>query len=267
MSYMKYKVAEDARPQIYLLLVATVISIGLWFLSGYIPLIGYLTYPIRLFATFIHEGSHVLATVLTGNTVQSLSVSADGSGVVWSQSSGWFSQLLISSAGYIGTTAFGAALLVWMRYGYSSRIALLASAGFVTVMTVIFGIFAPILNFFADVSVLTQAFTVAAGLVLAVGLAAIARYASPKWTNFTLAFLTVQCLANAVFDLVNLFFLSTMTNERSDAANMAAASGIPAVVWVLIWFGVSVVMISLGLRVYSISRARAAKSADSIIED
>lgn len=264
---MRYKVAQEARPQIYLLLVATLLSIGLWLLSGYIPLIGYLTYPIRLFATFIHEGSHVLATVLTGNTVQSLSVAADGSGVVWSQSSGWLSQLLISSAGYVGTTAFGAALLVWMRYGYSSRIALLASAGFVTVMTVVFGIFAPVLNFFANVSVFTQVFTVFAGIVLAGGLAAIARFASPKWTNFAVAFLAVQCLANAVFDLLNLFFLSALTSEQSDAANMAAATGIPAVVWVFIWMGVSIAMISLGLRVYAISKARAASSTDSVFED
>jgi hypothetical protein len=199
--------------------------------------------------------------------VQSLSVSSDGSGVVWSQSSGWLSQLLISSAGYIGTTAFGAALLVWMRYGYSSRIALLASAGFVAVMTVIFGIFAPILNFFANVSVFTQAFTVFAGFVLAVGLAAIARYANPKWMNFALAFLAVQCLANAVFDLMNLFFISATSSAQSDAANMAAATGIPGIVWVLIWFGISVVMISLGLRVYAISRTRAANSTESVFED
>ncbi len=264
---MRYKVAEEARPQIYLLLVATIVSLGLWFLSGYIPLIGYLTYPIRLFATFIHEGSHVLATVLTGNTVQSLSVSADGSGVVWSQSSGWLSQLLISSAGYIGTTAFGAALLVWMRYGYSSRIALLTSAGFVTVMTVVFGIFAPVFSFFANVSFLTQAFTVFAGLLLAAGLAAVAKFATPKWANFAVAFLAVQCLANAVFDLLNLFFLSAMTSGQSDAANMAAATGIPSVVWVFIWMGVSIAMISLGLRVYAISKARAASSTDSVFED
>ena len=264
---MKYKVAEDARPQIYLLLVATILSVGLWLLSGYIPLIGYLTYPIRLFATFIHEGSHVLATLITGNTVQSLSVASDGSGVVWSQSSGWFSQLLISSAGYIGTTTFGAALLVWMRYGYSSRAALFASAGFVAVVTVVFGIIAPVLNFFANVSVQTQAFTVIAGIVLVAALAAIARYASPKWTNFALAFLAVQCLGNAVFDLLNVLFISATTGEQSDAANMAAATGIPSVVWVFIWMGVSIVMISLGLRVYAISKARAANSTDTVFED
>ncbi len=264
---MRYKVAEDARPQIYLLLVATILSVGLWLLSSYIPLLGYLTYPIRLFATFIHEGSHVLATLVTGSSVQSLSVAADGSGVVWSQSSGWFSQLLISSAGYIGTTAFGVALLVWMRYGMSSRTALYASAGFVAVVTVVFGIAAPVLNFFANVTVLSQVFTVVAGAVLAVGLAALARYANPKWTNFALAFLAVQCLGNAVFDLLNVLFISATSNQQSDAANMAAATGIPSIVWVFIWMGISIVMISLGLRVYAISRARSANTSESVFED
>lgn len=264
---MKYKVAEDARPQIYLLLVATVISIGLWFLSGYIPLIGYLTYPIRIFATFVHEGSHVLATILTGNSVQSLSVASDGSGVVWSQSSGWFSQLLISSAGYIGTTTFGAALLVWLRYGFSSRNALYASAAFVGVMTVVFGILAPFWNFLANVTIGSVIFTVFSGVVLTAALAAIARFASVKWANFAVAFIAVQCLANAVFDLLNLFFISATSSQQSDAANMAAATGIPSIVWVFIWMGVSIAMISVGLRVYAISKDRAANSTDSVFED
>lgn len=263
---MKYKVAEDARPQIYILLVATIVSIGLWFLSGYIPLIGYLTYPIRIFATFVHEGSHVLATVLTGNSVQSLSVASDGSGVVWSQSSGWFSQLLISSAGYVGTTTFGAALLVWMRYGLSSRTALYASAGFVGVMTVIFGILAPFWNFLANVTFGSVVFTVFSGAILTVGLAAIARYADLKWANFALAFIAVQCLANAVFDLMNLLFISATSSQQSDAANMAAATGIPSIVWVFIWMGISIAMISIGLRVYAINRAKAS-ATDSVFED
>lgn len=264
---MKFKVAEDARPQIYLLLVATIVSIGLWLLSGYVPLIGYLTYPIRIFATFVHEGSHVLATILTGNAVQSLSVASDGSGVVWSQSSGWFSQLLISSAGYIGTTTFGAALLVWMRYGMSSRTALYASAGFVAVMTVIFGILAPFWNFLANVTLGSVIFTVFSGTVLAIGLAAAAKFASLRWANFAVAFIAVQCLANAVFDLLNLLFISATTSQQSDAANMAAATGVPSIVWVLIWMGFSVAMISIGLRVYAISRAKSAAAAESVFED
>ncbi|HMQ04838.1 MAG TPA: M50 family metallopeptidase [Pyrinomonadaceae bacterium] len=264
---MRYKVAEDARPQIYLLLVATIVSIGLWFLSAYLPLVGLVTYPIRIFTTFLHEGSHVLAAVLTGSSVQSLSVAYDGSGVVWSEASGWFSQLFISSAGYLGTTAFCAALLVWMRYGMSSRIALYVSAGFVALMTVIFGILSPMWNFLANVTLGSVAFTVIAGAILSVALLAIGKFATIKWANFAVAFLAVQCLANAVFDLVNLFFISASTNAHSDAANMAAATGIPSIVWVFIWMGISIAMISIGLRVYAVSRARAANSTDSVFED
>lgn len=261
----KYSIAKDVRPQIYLLVVATIVSIGLWMLSAYLPLVGYLTYPLRLFATFVHEGSHVLATVLTGNSVQSLTVAADGSGVVWSQSSGWFSQLLISSAGYIGTTAFGAALLIWMRHAYSSRTALMASAAFVGVMTVIFGIIAPFWNFLANVTFGSVAFTVASGTVLTLGLVAAARYTTLKWANFAVAFIAVQCLLNAVFDLANLLFISALTSTQSDAANMAAASGIPSIVWVFIWMAVSLVMISIGLRVYAVNKKTAV--SDSVFED
>lgn len=262
---MKYSVAEDARPQIYLLVVATLISIGLWLLSAYLPLVGYISYPLRLFATFVHEGSHALTTVLTGNTVQSLSVAADGSGVVWSQSSGWFSQLLISSAGYVGTTTFGAALLIWIRRGYSSRVALMVSAGFVGIMTVIFGILAPFWNFLANVTFGSVVFTVFSGTVLTLGLVAVARYTSLKWANFAVAFIAVQCLLNAVFDLLNLLFISATTNAQSDAANMAAASGIPSIIWVFIWMGISILMISIGLRVYAVSKKPAA--SDSVFEN
>jgi hypothetical protein len=35
---------------------------------------------------------------------------------------------------------------------------------------------------------------------------------------------------------------------------MAAATGLPAIAWVLIWIGISVLMISIGLRVYAVSQ-------------
>lgn len=256
---MRYKVAENSRPQMMLLLLATAISIGLWLVSKYFfPSFNYLVYPLQLFATFIHEGSHVLATVLTGNSVQSLTVSPDTSGVVWSESSGWFSQLLISSAGYLGTTAFGTMLLVWMRYNFSSRNALYFASGFVGVMTVVFGLLMPIWNVLSlQVTFGSIAFTVVSGAILAAGLFAVARYAAPKWVNFSLAFLAVQCLLNALFSLVDLFFISATTDAHSDALNMAQATGIPAIAWVLIWMVISVVMISVGLRLYAVSQKKA----------
>lgn len=252
---MKYKLASDVKPQVNLLIIATLISIGIWFASWFFPIANYIVYPLQLFATFVHEGSHVLATIMTGGSVQSLTVSPDTSGVVWSLTNSWLSQLLISSAGYLGTTIFGIILLVWFRYNYSSRNALYFSSAFVGMMTLVFGLLAPIWNLFnVKVSVGSVIFTVLSGTVLTVGLFIVAKCASMKWVDFSLAFLAVQCLLNAVFSLKTLFFVSALTNSHSDAVNMAKATGIPATAWVLLWIVLSVVMISIGLRLYVVSQ-------------
>jgi len=262
---MKYKIADDARPQLALLLLATAITIALWF----IPFADYLVYPIRLFVTFIHEGSHALAALLTGSAVQSLSVASDGSGMVEALPSSWFSAVLTSSAGYLGTTAFGVLLLVLIRRAYSARIVLAGSAVFVAVMTALFGLFSPLWNVFsANINFGSLAFTVVSGALLTVGLLAIARYASARAAQFAMSFLAVQCVLNSLSDLKTLFFINAPlagSHMHSDAANMAQATGLPAFAWVLIWIGISVLMISVGLRVYAVSQKR--KNYDLPFED
>ena len=262
---MKYKLAADARPQVNLLLTATLVSVGLWALSLFLPFVGYIVYPLQLFATFIHEGSHALVTFLTGNRVMSLTVSPDGSGVVWSQATG-FSSLLISSAGYLGTTAFGAILLAWMRFGRSSRMALVISASFVGIMTAVFGFVFPFWNLLANVTFGSVVFTVLSGVVLTAGLLAIAKFATVRWANFALAFLTVQCLLNAFFSLKDLFFISAAASQPTDAANMALATGIPALIWVVLWIIISLVMIMIGVRLFA-SVKGPKTDLDSLFED
>lgn len=261
---MKYKLADDCRPQVTLLVAATLISVALWFISWYMPVVEWIVYPLQLFATFVHEGSHALMALITGNHVTSLTVSPDTSGVVWSEAP-WFSSLLISSAGYLGATAFGTLLLAWIRYGYSSRLALYISAGFVGIMTFVFGFLAPFWNLLANVTFGSVVFTVFSGAVLTIGLLAIARFAMPKWVNFAVAFLAVQCLLNAFFSLKDLFFISAGTNQQTDAANMAAATGIPALLWVVVWIGISLLMITVGLRLYAVSKG--AVSNNTVFED
>ncbi len=252
---MRYTMAQDARPQISLLIIATLVSVGIWALSWVVPTAAYVLYPLQLFATFIHEGGHALAAFITGNAVQSLTVSPDGSGAVWSQSSG-LSSLFISSAGYLGTTAFGVILLAWMRRGYSSRIGLASAGVFVGLMTFVFGFLAPFYNFLVNVTFGSILFTVFSGTVLAAALLAIAKFASMKWANFALAFLAVQCLLNAFFSLRDLYVISATSAHPSDAANMAAVTGIPAIVWAVAWIAVSLVMVMVGMRMYAVGRKR-----------
>ncbi len=77
---MRFQIARDARPQVTTLLFATALSLALWF----IPYAEFLAYPFRIFVTFVHEGGHALAAFVTGNAVHSLTVSPDGSGLVYS---------------------------------------------------------------------------------------------------------------------------------------------------------------------------------------
>ena len=254
---MKYKVAEDAKPQLMLLLIATVITIALWF----IPYAEYLVYPVRLFTTFIHESSHALVGFLTGGSVQSLTIAADGSGVVYSVPSGFFGAMLTSSAGYLGTTAFGVLLLFLIRRVVSAKHILMACGAFIGLITLFFGVLSPMFNVFSlQVGVSSIAFTVISGAVLTAGLIALGKYASVKTANFAVAFLAVQCLLNAFLDLKTLFFINAPgfgSDIQTDAGNMAAATGLPGIVWVMIWIGISVLMISVGLRLYAVSRKSA----------
>src|ERR1700741_1185235 len=115
---MKLRLSHDARPQAMTLLIAATISVVLWF----IPFAEILTYPFRIFVTFIHEGGHALAALLTGNSVLALSVAANASGETYTTQGGIISQLLVSSAGYIGSMVFGALLLVLIRKAIAGRI-------------------------------------------------------------------------------------------------------------------------------------------------
>lgn len=241
---MRYRLADDARPQVKLLLIATLITVALWF----IPFADYLVYPIRLFVTFIHEGSHALAAFLTGGSVQSLTIASDGSGAVYSAPSGWFGQLITSSAGYLGTTVFGVAMLFLIRRSVSPHKVLLASGLFVGVMTVVFGILSPVFNFLSlQVSFSSVLFTAFAGILLSVALIALAKYSSIKVASFAVAFLAVQCLLNSLSDLATLFFINAPligSDMHTDAANMSGATGLPSILWVIIWIGISILMIS-----------------------
>src|ERR671926_66809 len=138
---MKYRLADSARPQAKILLLAALISVAIWF----IPFAEILSYPFRIFVTFIHEGGHALAALATGNSVQSLSVAMNGSGETYTTQGGVFSQMIVSSAGYVGAMTYGALLLVLIRRSVAARLVLVGSAAVVFALTTIFGVVKPIM--------------------------------------------------------------------------------------------------------------------------
>jgi hypothetical protein len=251
---MKYGISHDARPQAMTLLFAAGLSIALWF----IPFAAILSYPFRIFVTFIHEGGHAMAALVTGNSVQSLSVGMDASGETYTTQGGMFSQMLVSSAGYLGAMTFGSLLLVLIRKAMAARIVLAGSAVLILILTTVFGLIKPVVA--GSWGSLTGIpFTFFAGIALAVGLLAVARFASARVATFVLSMLAVQCVLNALLDLKTVFFLSSPLAPavHTDAANMAAATGIPAVIWTIIWILAAFGILMVALRLYVAARDRA----------
>ncbi|HEV7699234.1 MAG TPA: M50 family metallopeptidase [Pyrinomonadaceae bacterium] len=262
---MRYRLADDAKPQLTLLIAATLVTVALWF----IPYAEYLVYPIRLFVTFIHESSHALVALVTGGSVQSLTIAADGSGVVYSSGASLLGTLFTSSAGYLGTTFFGVLMLFLMRKNVSPNKVLFVLGGFVGLVTLVFGVILPAFNIFSlNVGFSSIAFTVVVGALLSVGLLALSLYGSPKVANWAVAFLSIQCLLNAISDLKTVLFINSPlagSDIQNDASNMAAATGIPGFLWVVVWIAIAAVMIVIGMRFYAIRQASPAK--DSLFED
>jgi hypothetical protein len=246
---MKLGISRDARPQATVLITAAVISIVLWF----IPFAEILTYPFRIFVTFIHEGGHAIAALLTGNSVASLSIATNASGETYTAQGGTISQMFVASAGYLGSMAFGALLLVLIRKTIAARVVLIGSAALVFTLTLIYGLIKP-----AMTGVVSSAlpFTILAGTVLTLGLIAVARYASARVATFFVSLLAVQCVLNALLDLKTVFFLSTpfAPSVPTDAVNMANATGIPALAWAVIWITMAVGILALAMRLYVAGR-------------
>ena len=248
---MRLRLSQDARPQAMTLLVATAISLLLWF----IPFAGILYYPFRLFVTFIHEGGHALAAVLTGGSVEYMWVATNTEGLTVSRGQGGLiSSVLVSSAGYIGAMAFGALLLVLIRRAVAARIVLLACGVYVFALTVIFGLIKPLYSFDGLTGV---PFTVVAGIVISVALVAIAKFASARAAAFFVSFLAVQCVLNALSDLKGLFMLSSPFGSamvHTDALSLANATGIPAIFWAAFWIVLALGILWFVMRLYVAGR-------------
>ncbi|HEV8188296.1 MAG TPA: M50 family metallopeptidase, partial [Pyrinomonadaceae bacterium] len=186
-------------------------------------------------------------------SVASLSVATNASGETYTSQGGLFSQVLISSAGYVGSMIFGALLLVLIRKAVAARIVLLCCAIYIFGLTMIFGLIKPIFWIQAWSGI---PFTLLAGLFISAGLFLIARFASAKVATFFVSFLAVQCVLNALYDLKTVFFLSNPFGPTvpTDAVNMAQATHVPAIFWTLIWIMVALGILWFAMRFYVAGR-------------
>jgi hypothetical protein len=208
------------------LVAATAVVATLW----WTPLL----FPFRLLSTTIHELSHAIAVLLTRGTVQGFKVAWNGSGVVHS-TGGW--PLVVYSAGYLGSTVFGGAMLLIAKHAKGRRTALRFVAGAIVAVLAVAGVMRAWDNGRVfDVVVFDDvwALGIVAGLVLL--LLFVAKKAPDVLVAFVCYTLAVLSVTYALFDLINVFSSSVSPlGGFNDARGLAQATGIPAPLWASAW--------------------------------
>jgi hypothetical protein len=221
----------EVKESFKLLVIASLLTVALWF----IPFAGVITYPLRLFITFVHETGHALAALATLGSVNRIGMDWNGNGVTHVY--GGLS-LIVASAGYLSSILYGAGLLLFLRRARNARTAAICTAVLMLLITIFFAG-----NFTAWLT----------GLFFGAGCLVLGLKGKPKLTHFLMSFLAIQCVLNAIYDLRTLLFLSAFDPAIStDAKIMSDATNgfVPAIAWAIGWSLFAAAMLAGTLVIY-----------------
>jgi hypothetical protein len=180
-------------------------------------------YPFRLFVVFLHEVSHGLAAVLTGGQVVSIAISPDEGGLCLTRG-GW--PFVVLNAGYLGSLLFGALFLL---LGARRRIAapVVGAIGAFTLLAALLYV----RTWFGFV------YCVIMGLALMVVSVWLPASVSEILLTAIGAMSALYAVADVASDVIRRH------SSQSDAAALARLTGVPALVWGVVWIGVSVAVL------------------------
>lgn len=216
------------------LILALLASLLLWNL----PFGGLTLYPFKLLATWLHELSHGAVMLLTGAGFEHLQIFKDTSGIAQAERSvGAAGRAAIHSAGYMGTSLFGALLLLLGQTRPGAR-SILASLGALLGLSALLWI----RNDFAQ-----DAAYIGLGTCLALALVP-----SERLAILAVNFVAAQACINSLLDIRVLFRTDMVINGKvvgaSDAHNMASATFGSYWLWASIWLAWSLLCFFVALR-------------------
>lgn len=187
-----------------------------------------LLYPLRILIVFFHELSHGLAAILTGGSIESLTLSADEGGLVWTRGG---SPFLIFSAGYVGSLLVGVLLfLIALR----TEVDRAAVAALGLIMLVIAALY------------IRDGFPLIFCLLTGAALLLMARFLPHTVSDLTLRIVGLASMLYVPQDIIS----DTITRSelRSDARMLAEEFGGATVLWGGAWLLISIGVIVLTLR-------------------
>ena len=183
-----------------------------------------LVYPLKILVIFFHELSHGAMAVLTGGEIVEIEVVAQEGGKCITRGG---SRFLTLSAGYLGSLFWGGVIL---SAAARTRLDRPLAAALGALLVVIAAIYVrPVISF-------GFGFGVAAGLALI----AAGAWLSERWNDLLLRLIGLTSCLYAIADIKS--DVLDRPHLRSDAAMLAELTGMPTVVWGVIWIGLAVVV-------------------------
>jgi len=176
-------------------------------------------FPLKVFVVFLHELSHGLAAILTGGSIERIELSVHEGGFCITRG-GW--RFVVASAGYLGSLAWGAALLLLGARGRSGRL-VLGFVGFVFLA--------------ATVLFVRNLFGISYGLVAGSALLLCAVRLSPSANDVLTKVLGATSCLYAVWDIGSDTLSRSVAG--SDATTLARMTGIPGVIWGVLWIAIA----------------------------
>ena len=179
-------------------------------------------YPLRILVVFFHEVGHALTAWATGGQIVGIQLDPYEGGYCVTRGGNRF---LILSSGYIGSVVTGAGLILASRVSKKPEIAVCILGGLLACVTLAW------VRPFAS-------FGFAFGLIMGLSIAA-AAFAMPRLVNAS--FLTVLGVLSCFYAIWDIYSdVLARPGTPSDAFLLAEATGIPAVVWGLLWMVVAI---------------------------
>lgn len=191
-------------------------------------------YPLRVFVVFLHEISHGLAAALSGGRIVAIGLTFDEGGVCITEGG---SRFLILNAGYLGSLFWGAVFLVLSARTRASR----EITGFV-------GVFVLAVTLLYVRSLFGLLYGLLAGAALVFCAAKLPR----DFLDDLLQTIGVVSCLYALWDIGS----DVLTREvpGSDASALGLLTGIPGVVWGVLWIALSLVVVFFALRLVARGR-------------
>ncbi len=205
--------------------------------------------PVKTFVVFLHELSHGLAAILTGGSVEQLRLVEDEGGLAFTRGG---NQILIASAGYVGSAVWGALL---MRLAWQGpRVRRYAIQGIAAIFM------AAVLLYVRDLYTLGVVALFTAVLFL------LGRFGDSRVHLAVLWLLGTFSALYAIVDIgtdvlaqgpfAGIGWLGGGDAFTNDATILASITWIPAFVWGLLWSVMSIVIYGFNVFTLMIRRGR-----------